>query len=413
MKTELFTLTKNGLKMHGIAYMSSNTAENGQNIEKKPAIIMSHGFQCNYTGFEFFATKFCEYGYNVFCFNFCGGSSKDDFPYKSDGDSRDMCITSEIEDLTIVFNYVSSLPYVDTNNIMLLGESQGAFVSGLTAARLQEKISKLIMIFPAVCIPDHARRGTLGGANYDPKNPPEEMPLPLTTIGKKYHYDVVDMDAYSELAKYKGDVLLMQGTDDDIVVPQYQYILKDWFDYTDRELQGENAKYRCRLQMIRDMGHMSSETYRDGMFASMRQFIEGREEILSFRIIVTNVEGLISTEDTIEINGQRYAANELHIQDVHFTGYCEGDLFTGTIIEGVDHQIYKGDDCLQMLAEYTFDGVDAEGTRCKLSVTNKWDGEDWKPVISTEDKSLYWLNDADLTAVVENGKLGPTIRVYK
>ena len=416
MKTELFTVLRDGLKINGIVYRSE------KDCTKAPAIIISHGFQCNYEGFEYYGRRFSEYGFNVFCFNFCGGSSRDDFDRKSDGDSRDMCLTSEIADLTTIFNYVKEQAYVDTNSIYLMGESQGAFVSGLTAARLQDQIKKLIMIYPAVCIPDHARRGTLGGANYDPKNPPEEMVLPLTTIGRTYHEDVVDMDAYSELAKYEGQTLIIQGTDDDIVTPQYQYLVKNVFDLTDEKIVGKNQNansnntkvqnnHRCKLRMVRNMGHMVSEVYRDSVVDSILQFIEDKEEIMNFRIVCTNV---LPLDDNDQIDTSNILEEEIpiHEQDVYFTGYCESELFTGCIVSGVDHQAYKGNECIKMQAEYTFKGVDSDGDECEMKICNKNTGCGWKPEISVNSKKLDWLNTADLTAVVEGGNLGPTIRIY-
>ena len=38
---------------------------------------------------------------------------------------------------------------------------------------------------------------------------------------------------------------------------------------------------------------------------------------------------------------------------------------------------------------------------------------DWKPVVTTDSAELAWMNGADLTAVVEDGDGGPTIRVYR
>lgn len=440
MKTELFTVIRDGLKINGIVYKSELLNDGASDSEKAPALIISHGFQCNYAGFEYYGQRFSEYGFNVFCFNFCGGSSRDDFDRKSDGDSRDMCLTSEIADLTAVFNYVKEQAYVDTNSIYLMGESQGAFVSGLTAAKLKELVKKLVMIYPAVCIPDHARRGTLGGASYDPKNPPEEMVLPLTTIGKKFHDDAVGRDAYSELAKYKGQTLIIQGTDDDIVTPQYQYLVKNVFDLTDEKtdgkadeivdcqdksnensgkdkqnIAGNNTKmqnnHRCRLQMVRNMGHMVSEAYRESVVDNILQFIEDREEIMNFRIICTHVDSL-DDNDKIEVAGLAEDEKPVHRQDVFFTGYCESDLFTGCITSGVDHQAYQGNKCIQMSAEYTFSGVDSDGEKCEMRVCNKKQGEHWKPEIRTDSNVLNWLNGAELTAVVEGGDLGPTIRIY-
>lgn len=410
MNTKRFTVDNDGMKIQGIAYLPANSTAPNQ-VKKSPAIIMSHGYLSNLHNFEYFATQFAMIGYNVFTFNFCCGSDETDPELMSDGTTTNLCIEGEISDLIAVYNYVSTRDYVKSDEIILWGESQGAFVSGLSAARLQEKISKLVMIFPAVCIPDHARRGTLGGANYDPKNPPELIYTERAMLSKVFVDDVKDMDAYSELAKYKGATLLIQGTCDSIVVPEYQYIVKKEFDLTDN-IENENAQitnsnHRLKLQMVRGMDHYTGGEHKEALKDSIRYFIEGKEEIFSFRIIVTNV---VVTDDSGSILSQ----------DVHFTGYCESDLFTGAIIQGVDHQKYLKNNnqnetasCIEMRAEYTFSGVDSDGKPCKLNVCNiKRDGE-WRPTIKTDSKALSWINDARLYAIVEPGTKGPTIRIYK
>ena len=410
MNTKRFTVDNDGMKIQGIAYLPANSTAPNQ-VKKSPAIIMSHGYLSNLHNFEYFATQFAMIGYNVFTFNFCCGSDETDPELMSDGTTTNLCIEGEISDLIAVYNYVSTRDYVKSGEIILWGESQGAFVSGLTAARLQEKISKLVMIFPAVCIPDHARRGTLGDASYDPKNPPELIYTERAMLSKVFVDDVKDMDAYSELAKYKGETLLIQGTCDSIVVPEYQYIVKKEFDLTDNKenenAQTTNSNHRLKLQMVRGMDHYTGGEHKEALKDSIRYFIEGKEEIFSFRIIVTNV---VVTDDSGSILSQ----------DVHFTGYCESDLFTGAIIQGVDHQKYLKNNnqnetanCIEMRAEYTFSGVDADGKPCKLNVCNiKRDGE-WRPTIKTDSKALSWINDAKLYAIVEPGTKGPTIRIYK
>ena len=410
MNTKRFTVDNDGMKIQGIAYLPANSTDPAQ-VKKSPAIIMSHGYLSNLHNFEYFATQFAMIGYNVFTFNFCCGSDETDTELMSDGTTTNLCIEGEISDLITVYNYVSTRDYVKNDEIILWGESQGAFISGLSAARLQEKISKLVMIFPAVCIPDHARRGTLGGASYDPKNPPELIYTERAMLSKVFVDDVKDMDAYSELAKYKGETLLIQGTCDSIVVPEYQYIVKKEFDLTDNKenenAQTTNSNHRLKLQMVRGMDHYTGGEHKEALKDSIRYFIEGKEEIFSFRIIVTNV---VVTDDSGSILSQ----------DVHFTGYCESDLFTGAIIQGVDHQKYLKNNnqnetanCIEMRAEYTFSGVDADGKPCKLNVCNiKRDGE-WRPTIKTDSKALSWINDAKLYAIVEPGTKGPTIRIYK
>ena len=134
------------------------------------------------------------------------------------------------------------------------------------------------------------------------------------------------------------------------------------------------------------------------------------EEVFTFRIIVTKV---VSLDDNDKI--ERTDAEEMlvHAQDVYFTGYTETKYFTGTIAAGVDHQKYRGDECIQMRAEYKFIGVDEDGEYCEMDVINEKCGDTWKPKITSDSPKLTWLNDADLSAIVEFGPIGPTIKIYK
>lgn len=440
MKTQHFTVNKDNQKIRGIAYLCDRCEANLG--EKAPAIIMSHGYLSSLSNYDYFAPKFCELGYNVYTFNFCCGSDETDPELKSDGDTKELCIEGEVNDLLAVYNYVTLQECVKSDEIYLWGESQGAFVSGLVAARLQEKVKKLVMIFPAVCIPDHARRGMLGGAVYDPMNPPDIMPTDRATLGRCFHDGVKDMNPYYELAEFKGETLLIQGDEDSVVVPQYQYLVKDAFDKTDAGIKilREKKSHRLHLQMVRGMDHWTGGEHREGLAESIKMFLDGREEILTFRIIVTNVVSLDDNDklagfredkaldneykerdtahkscssDIINTGSDYYTMEPLvHEQDVYFTGYCESDLFTGTIISGVDHQAYRCSECVRMCAEYRFVGVDENSEYCEMSVVNRKLDDGWKPEIKATSESLSWLNDADLSAVVECGTKGPTIRVY-
>lgn len=381
---EKFTCKRDNLTIKGMQYLCRY--EEGC---KYPALIASHGFTDNYTGMEAFCEALCMEGYAAFCFSFCGGGSIGEAPeIHSDGDSRDMTISSEVKDLCAVIEYVKTLDFIDKERIVLMGASQGGFVSGLAAARYQEGIQKLIMLFPALCIPDHARRGCLGGSSYDAGNVPEEIACWKTVLSKKFHDDVCDMDPFLEIAKYKGPVLIIHGSQDKVVEYSYSVRAKDCYE-----------KGQCALQIFRDMGHGSNEGQTASVMASIRQFLADRKEVLSFQIIITHAD-------------VTFRGNEKHT-DIYFTGYCDSPHFRGTIIpEGVDHQISEDNVTKSVRAEYTFDGIDEDGERCSLQVVNQWGGKDWKPAITTDSRKLEWLNRAELTAVLELNRGGLTVRVF-
>ncbi len=378
-------LKRDDLIIKGMEYLPEVILE-----EKYAAIIVSHGFTGVFKDMERYGSAFSREGYAVYTFSFCGGSRNNaDKELKSDGDSRDMTISTEMADLLSVIKFVRELEYIDEENVILLGESQGGFVSGLVAAKCRSQIKKLIMIYPALCIPDHARRGCLGGACYDVKHVPDEIDCGNIVIGKKMHEDVCNMDPFIELSPYKGNVLIIHGTDDKIVDYSYSVRAKENYE------QGQ-----CHLQIVRNMAHGIDEEKFESIIASIRQFLNDREEIMTFRIIITHQE-------------KKKEGKQTQL-DIYFTGYCDSKYFTGTILpDGVDRQIYINDVRTSMRADYTFKGVDEVGEVCMLHVVNQWSETDWKPVIKTDSEKLSWINEADLTAVLEGDNMGLTVRIYR
>ena len=196
------------------------------------------------------------------------------------------------------------------------------------------------------------------------------------------------MDAYRELAVYEGDVLILQGMADGVV--NYSYAVRAKENY---------KKGQCHLQLVRDMGHGFSENQYQSAFASVRQFLAEREEVLTIRIILTRHETQME--------------EEVRVEKLFFTGWCETAYFQGTVLsDGCDVRRHDVKGEVNIRAEYTLEGLDRSGKQCRIHIVNQRGEMDWKPVLSTDSTELAWLNDADLTAVVEEGAGGPTIRIY-
>ena len=77
------------------------------------------------------------------------------------------------------------------------------------------------MFYPALCIPDDARSGKMMFAKFDPQNIPDIIKCGPMTLGKCYPADVIDMNPFEEIKKYQRDVLIVHGTADKIVNPDY------------------------------------------------------------------------------------------------------------------------------------------------------------------------------------------------
>lgn len=370
VQAEKFTCMQNDKEIEGILCFPEEFDES----KKYGVVIVSHGFISNYIEAIPYCEYFAEAGYIAVCFNFHEGTK--------------MSISSEVSELMTVKNYMQSKEYVDVKNIILMGFSQGGLVSGLTAAKCKDEIAKLIMVYPALCIPDHARRGKLGGGTYDVNDVPECIDCGRTIIGKGYHEDVVNKDVYLELTAYKGPVLILHGTADTIV--DYTYSI---------HAQKMYEEGQCHLQIIENAGHGFDEAQRESVLASIKQFFEKRKEVLTINILITDCEG-----ENVE---------EKFINKVYFTGYCDNELFKGTVVQGgCDTQEYEQDTLISMKAEYTLLGLDSENKKSYIHIVNEKVGDEWKPVLHTNSNALKWMNDTDFTAVLEHSPCGPKVRIF-
>ncbi len=183
-----------------------------------PIAIVSHGFMAFQDTVRKYAETMAEMGYVSYCFDFCGGCV---VKGKSDGSTTEMSVMTEVKDLEAVIQYAQSMEYSNPGEIVLMGCSQGGFVSAIAASRLNDKIAKLVLFYPAFCIPDDARAGRMMLAKFDPENIPEIIHCGPMRLGKCYVKDVIGVDPYQEIQDFTGDVLIVHGTKDKIVDIEY------------------------------------------------------------------------------------------------------------------------------------------------------------------------------------------------
>lgn len=207
MKRSYFHCKRGRFTIRGMMYRPKGT--------NLPIAIVSHAFLCNQLSTRHYAKALAKLGYVAFCFDFVGGSARN----LSSGWLRDMTVFTEVEDLKTVIRYAQSLDYTDSSRVTLMGCSQGGFVSALTAADLQTTIEKLILFYPALCIPTDARFGQMLDFSFDPQNVPPLIKAKgkLLHICGEYATSVMNMNAYSAITGYKGPVLLVYGSADEVV----------------------------------------------------------------------------------------------------------------------------------------------------------------------------------------------------
>ena len=236
VEREGFSCERDGLTIKGTVFLPKGKPD-------CPIAVISHGFMANQMFSQIHAQNLAKMGYAAFCFDFCGGT----LVGSSDGDSTDMSVLTEAEDLKAVIEFAKEQSYTDENELVLLGCSQGGFVSAIVAAEMKEEVDALILLYPALCIPDDARSGEMMFAKFDPQNVPETFWCGPMKLGRRYVTDVIEMDPYEIIHQYTGKVLIIHGNQDKTV--DISYALRAVETYS-------QAGADVEMKIIDEGGHM-------------------------------------------------------------------------------------------------------------------------------------------------------------
>lgn len=259
-----FTCSRDNLIIRGTEYRPQG--------ESLPIAIVSHGFMAFQDTVRHYTEKLAELGYVSYCFDFCGGCV---VRGKSDGKTTEMSVLTEISDLEAVIEYARNRPYGNSREIVLMGCSQGGLVSAMTASRLNSQISKLILLYPAFCIPDDARAGKMMFAKFDPDNIPDTINCGPMKLGKCYVEDVINLDPYQETKGFQGDVFIIHGTKDRIV--DMEYIKKAYHTYME-ETENKRIDRSVIFHKIEKGGHGFSKKHDVIAMEHIEHFLEASRE---------------------------------------------------------------------------------------------------------------------------------------
>ena len=181
-----------------------------------PMVILMHGIFASQriTPMPTIARQLAEAGIASIRFNFGGH-------WSSEGEMVKMTIENEIAEATAMWQYACSLPYV--SKIGLLGHSQGGVVASMTAGRIAVSGSKkqpygLVLIAPASVLKTACNQGSMLGATFDPKNPPEYIKcFGMMKVSREYILSTQQLDIYGTAEAYNGPVRIIHGSDDTLV----------------------------------------------------------------------------------------------------------------------------------------------------------------------------------------------------
>lgn len=201
---------KNG-NIKGYLYLADH------NGEKQQIVILSHGLATEMWHNINTAVSLANSGISVFMFDYCGGSVHS----KSDGETTDMSVLTEKQDLNDVIDEIKTWDFVDTNRIGIIGYSQGGLVAAMTAAE-RDDIERLCLLYPAFPMYDEIKK-----SYKTPDDVPDTIDRNGMLTGKNYYTDILNFKAnniYEYCAAYKGKVLFIHGTDDPLV--DYKFTLE-------------------------------------------------------------------------------------------------------------------------------------------------------------------------------------------
>lgn len=205
MKTELLTILHHNRELVGDFYFPDNDTPS-------PLVIFSHGYNGSGKDFILNAHLLSEHNIAAFCYDFCGGSVN----ARSSMETSNMTIFTEMEDLCAVLDFLKKDPMIDENNIFLFGASQGGFISALVAEQRTEDIQGLLLLYPALCIPDD-----WNNRFPDISDIPDSLELWGMKLGHDFFVALHGFKTSDHIGNYPREVLVMHGSEDKVVAKAY------------------------------------------------------------------------------------------------------------------------------------------------------------------------------------------------
>ena len=189
-----------GRQVHAVLYLPEAAAP-------VPAVLMSHGYNGCKTDFDDGARLLAENGVAALCYTFCGGSTRDESGFPT----TDMTLFTEREDALALLDYLRAHPAIDPARVILFGGSMGGMVSALAAQERPEDVAGMVLLFPALCIPD----------NWNERFPqvedvPETVDFWGMTLGRAFFTSMRELDVFARMPEFAKPVRILQGDKDAI-----------------------------------------------------------------------------------------------------------------------------------------------------------------------------------------------------
>lgn len=185
--------------------------------ESFPLVIFSHGYNGYKDDFRDSANNMMDNGIASITFTFCGSGGRD----TSGFGTTNMTLFTEKEDLTALIDYAKQIKGFN-GSLYLLGGSQGGIVSAMAAEEWEADIKGMVLLFPAFNIPDNWTKTNYPIDRYPtPESIPESFDFWGVKLGRNFVVTMRDFDVYANMADFQKPVLILHGTNDNIVPISY------------------------------------------------------------------------------------------------------------------------------------------------------------------------------------------------
>lgn len=257
---------KDGVVLRGVV----NTPDDFDENKKYPTVIMYHGFGGDRDGRTWMriqnAKHLTQRGYIVIRFDFSGTN-------ESDGSFYDMTVTRELYEANMIYDFTKARSYVDKDRIYLIGHSLGGVISTLIGEKINPRAIALLApasdmnnidyLKVAVQIRVEDEYSNLSEIEKIKKiKDLEDMDIGGEKLHRRFWLDFLRYDIYGAAEKYKGNVLILRGNQDELV-------------FRDSNEKLNKAFPHCRYEEIDGADHsFTNYDHRQIIFDKMYEFFE-------------------------------------------------------------------------------------------------------------------------------------------
>ena len=171
-------------------------------------MINLHGFGGSLSGYKYAHTHLARVleANGIACLRFdfygCG---------ESDGEFEEMTFTGLLEDTQDVYEWLKGQDFVDTDKIILSGQSMGGFVAATAAPKLNPY--GLILMCPGAGM----WNGCKEKADFFKNQGMTFADMEGLKFGLDFNYDLATYSPFEDAKGYDGKVLILRGTEDNLV----------------------------------------------------------------------------------------------------------------------------------------------------------------------------------------------------